>query len=205
MFDINEETMELAFIKVAFIGKASDLGKVFSKDKEKLLLEGEPGEKSSWYGSDVGFIVADGRSSKDLPKFKEAIEAAKSAGLTVCAVLIADEPIDVSAPLLLIKPVDYSCDEEIGEDIYGAVSAVTDIVSSSGLINLDLADVRGLLEGKEKCFFATSTSSGDNAACTAAKQVVNHLSKKHKDAQMAKSVLLYVVGSENNMACFKIA
>lgn len=205
MFDIKEEMMESDLVKVVFIGSASEFSKFLLKEKENLILEGDPSEKSSWYGSDVGFVVADGKFSEDLSKFKTAIEAAKSAGLTVCAVLIADEPIDVSAPLLLMKPVDYASNEEIGEEIYGAVRAVTDIVSSPGLISLDLADVRGLLEGKEKCFFAMSTSFGDNAACTAAEQVVNHLSAKHKEARRAKSILLYVAGSENNISMFEVS
>lgn len=202
MFDTDNETDELAVIKAAFIGKADAYSELFSRGG-KLLLAGEPAEKSSWYGADLAFVVAEG-GEEEISEFKAAIEAAQEAGLLVCAVLVADKPISVSAPLLILNPADYTSSKEIGEEIYGMVKIVNDTIAVPGLVNLDLRDIKALLDGKERCFFAKAIAFGKRATCTAAKQVTESLAVKYADARMSKSVMLNVVGSEENINMFEV-
>jgi len=203
MFDTDNETDELAVIKAAFIGKADAYSEFFSHEG-KLLLAGEPAGKSSWYGADLAFVVAEGGEKEEISRFKAAIEAAQEAGLLVCAVLVADKPISVSAPLLVLNPADYTSSKEIGEEIYGMVKIVNDTIAVPGLVNLDLRDIQALLDGKERCFFAKAIASGKRATCTAAKQVTEHLAVKYADARMSKSVIINVVGSEENINMYEV-
>ena len=203
MFDINNETDELAVVKVAFVGKSDVYSEAFSQTG-KILLEGVPAEKSSWRGADLAFVVADGRDKETVPELNAAIEAAQEAGLLVCAVCVADKPVSVSAPLFVLNPADYAGSQEIGAEIYGMVKMVNDTICIPGLVNLSLADISTLLDGKERCFFAKALAAGEEATRIAAKQVTEKLSAKHAEAKMSKSVMLNVVGSEENISMYEI-
>ena len=84
----------------------------------------------------------------------------------------------------------------------GAVSAIAEVITVPGMINLDYADVRSIMKGAGPAWMSIGMGTGQNRAVDAAK---NALASPLLDVQItgAKGVLFTVCGG-NNMTLFEV-
>jgi cell division protein FtsZ len=75
------------------------------------------------------------------------------------------------------------------------IQGVSDLVTHAGLINVDLADVRTIMEYKGGAVIGKGTGSGDDGLRKAAEQAVHHPLMGSVDLAGAKGVLAHVIGS----------
>ncbi|MGQ9735485.1 MAG: cell division protein FtsZ [Thermaceae bacterium] len=80
--------------------------------------------------------------------------------------------------------------------LYHGVKGITDIINLPGLINVDFADVRALLEGAGQVLLGIGAGRGGNRVEEAARSAVHSPLLDHS-IQGAKRLLLNVVGSED--------
>jgi cell division protein FtsZ len=78
-----------------------------------------------------------------------------------------------------------------------AVWAVTDLVSSSGFINLDFADVRATMSGMGSAVMGTGVASGEDRAERAALSAINSPLLDNNSIAGARSVIVSVAGGQD--------
>jgi len=60
----------------------------------------------------------------------------------------------------------------VDDVLYQAVQGISDLVTISGIVNVDFADVKSIMEGAGSALMGIGTSSGDNRATEAAKRAI---------------------------------
>lgn len=76
------------------------------------------------------------------------------------------------------------------------VQGISDLIAVPGLVNLDFADVKTIMEEKGLAHMGIGRGSGDNRATEAAKQAI-HSPLLETSIEGAKGVLLNITGSDN--------
>jgi cell division protein FtsZ len=76
-----------------------------------------------------------------------------------------------------------------------AVRGISDIVTLPGLINVDFADVRAIMEGKGVALMGTGQASGENRALEAVQRAISSPLLEEASIQGAKALLVNVTGS----------
>jgi len=82
----------------------------------------------------------------------------------------------------------------VDEILSRAVKGVTDLIVNPGLINLDFADVRTVIENSGNALMGAGEASGENRAMMAANSALHHPLLSDIDITGAKNVLLNVTG-----------
>ena len=75
-----------------------------------------------------------------------------------------------------------------------AVRGISDIVTLPGLINVDFADVRTIMEGRGVALMGTGTASGENRALEAVQRAISSPLLEEASIQGAKALLVNVTG-----------
>lgn len=81
--------------------------------------------------------------------------------------------------------------------LYSGVRSITDLMMMPGLINLDFADVRNIMEDKGKAIMGTGEADGDNRAEEAAKQALSNPLLDECSLKGAKGVLINITGGKD--------
>ncbi|MBR1600176.1 MAG: hypothetical protein IJ677_01205, partial [Alphaproteobacteria bacterium] len=81
--------------------------------------------------------------------------------------------------------------------LYSGVRSITDLMMMPGLINLDFADVRNIMEDKGKAIMGTGEASGKGRAKEAAKQALSNPLLDDCTMQGAKGVLINITGGQD--------
>ncbi len=81
--------------------------------------------------------------------------------------------------------------------LYQGVKGVTDLMVRPGLINLDFADVRSVMDEMGKAMMGTGESSGDNRAVEAAEKAIANPLLDEISLKGAKGVLINITGSHD--------
>jgi cell division protein FtsZ len=76
-----------------------------------------------------------------------------------------------------------------------AVRGISDIVTVPGLINVDFADVRAIMQGKGVALIGTGQASGENRALEAVQRAISSPLLEEASIQGAKALLVNVTGS----------
>jgi cell division protein FtsZ len=76
-----------------------------------------------------------------------------------------------------------------------AVRGISDIVTLPGLINVDFADVRAIMEGKGIALMGTGQACGENRALEAVQRAISSPLLEEASIQGAKALLVNVTGS----------
>ncbi|MFY9557059.1 MAG: cell division protein FtsZ [Blastocatellia bacterium] len=76
-----------------------------------------------------------------------------------------------------------------------AVRGISDIVTLPGLINVDFADVRAIMESKGVALMGTGLASGENRALEAVQRAISSPLLEEASIQGAKALLVNVTGS----------
>jgi len=83
------------------------------------------------------------------------------------------------------------------EVLYEATRGIADIITVEGLINVDFADVRAVMNQSGEALMGCGIASGENRAIEAAQKAISSPLLEGVSIKGAKSVLLNVTGSSN--------
>ena len=75
-----------------------------------------------------------------------------------------------------------------------AVQGISDLINQPGIINLDFADVKTIMQGMGVALMGSGTASGENRAIEAAQRAISSPLLEDANIQGAKGVLLNIVG-----------
>src|SRR5207248_2224868 len=75
-----------------------------------------------------------------------------------------------------------------------AVQGISDLITVPGLINLDFADVRAIMEGMGMALMGAGRASGENRAINATQQAISSPLLEEASIQGAKGVLINITG-----------
>ncbi|MCP4393722.1 MAG: cell division protein FtsZ [Alphaproteobacteria bacterium] len=78
--------------------------------------------------------------------------------------------------------------------LHSGVRSVTDLIMMPGLINLDFADVRAVMENMGKAMMGTGEAEGDNRAVDAAERAISNPLLDDTSMAGAKAVLINIAG-----------
>lgn len=92
----------------------------------------------------------------------------------------------------------WTCDKILRE----AVQGISDLIFSPGIINVDLADIRGILKNSGNALFGQAIAKGENRAIKAANQAI-HSPLVDFPIDKAKGVLLNIAGGDD-LSLFEI-
>ncbi len=78
--------------------------------------------------------------------------------------------------------------------LYAGVRSITDLMMMPGLINLDFADIKSIMEDKGKAIMGTGEAEGEDRAVKAAEQALSNPLLDDCSMQGAKGVLINITG-----------
>lgn len=81
--------------------------------------------------------------------------------------------------------------------LYSGVRSITDLMMMPGLINLDFADVKNIMQDKGKAIMGTGEAEGENRAQEAAKQALSNPLLDDCTMHGAKGVLINITGGDD--------
>ena len=76
------------------------------------------------------------------------------------------------------------------------IQGISDLITLDGIVNLDFADVRTVMENKGKAVMGTGRASGDKRARRAAERAIHSPLLSDCNIRGARGILMNVVGSE---------
>ena len=88
--------------------------------------------------------------------------------------------------------------------LYSGVRSITDLMMMPGLINLDFADIKSIMEDKGKAIMGTGEAEGENRASIAAEQALSNPLLDDCSMKGAKGVLINITGG-NDITLMEIA
>lgn len=97
-----------------------------------------------------------------------------------------------------VEDAFWECDRILREAIQG----ISDLIFSPGIINVDLADIRGILKNSGEALFGQAKAKGENRAITAANEAI-HSPLVDFPISKAKGILLNIAGGED-LSLFEI-
>jgi len=87
---------------------------------------------------------------------------------------------------------------KIADDVlYQATKGISDLISVHGLVNLDFADVRTIMNGMGDALMGTGTAEGENRAATAADNAIHSPLLDDISIVGAKGILINITGGED--------
>lgn len=87
--------------------------------------------------------------------------------------------------------------------LYAGIRSITDLMMMPGLINLDFADVKFIMEDKGKAIMGTGEAEGEDRAVKAAEQALSNPLLDDCSVHGAKGVLINITGG-NDITLFEI-
>jgi cell division protein FtsZ len=91
----------------------------------------------------------------------------------------------------------FTAFDKPNEVLYEATRGIADIITVEGLINVDFADVRAVMNQSGEALMGCGIASGENRAVEAAQKAISSPLLEGINIKGAKSVLLNVTGSNN--------
>jgi cell division protein FtsZ len=83
---------------------------------------------------------------------------------------------------------------KVDEVLVNAVAGITDLISVPGLVNVDFADVRTIMQQSGRALMGTGRASGDNRATEAARQAISSPLLEDVSIEGATGVLINITG-----------
>ncbi|GAB6282091.1 MAG: cell division protein FtsZ [Ignavibacterium sp.] len=91
----------------------------------------------------------------------------------------------------------FSAFDKPNEVLYEATRGIADIITVSGLVNVDFADVRTIMNQSGVAIIGCGIASGENRAIEAAQKAISSPLLDGMSIKGAKSILLNITGSNN--------
>ena len=139
--------------------------------------------------TDLIFIVDD----KNLKRISDLTKDSKA---LVIAIIEDEEKIsDVDAPTFFVVKNKLNRKK--------IIRAISDLIATPNLVNLDFDDVKDIFEGAGKSYFAISEATGKNAIVEAIKIAINSHTFE-KNIQNAQKFLLNITGSTDSLSMMEV-
>ena len=103
-------------------------------------------------------------------------------------------PLLSFAPLANLGQTFTDAFEMADRVLYSGVSSITDLIVKEGLINLDFADVRSIMQGMGPAIMGTGTSAGVDRARAAAEAALANPMFSGTSIAGARSILISISG-----------
>jgi cell division protein FtsZ len=87
--------------------------------------------------------------------------------------------------------------------LHSGVRSITDLITIPGLINLDFADIRTVMQGMGKAMMGTGEGEGENRAIKAAESAISNPLLDNSSMKGAKGVLINITGG-NDMTLHEV-
>ena len=84
--------------------------------------------------------------------------------------------------------------------LYEGVRNITDLIMKPGLINLDFADIRTVMEGQGRTIIGTSVQSGEDRALKAVKAALLNPLLSNESISGARGILVNITGNADNLS-----
>jgi cell division protein FtsZ len=81
--------------------------------------------------------------------------------------------------------------------LYSGIACIVDLIVKDGLINLDFADVKAIMQGMGSAMMGTGEAAGDNRATLAAEQAISNPLLDDISLRGAKGLLISIIGGPN--------
>jgi cell division protein FtsZ len=78
-----------------------------------------------------------------------------------------------------------------------AVQGISDLITVPGIVNLDFADVKSVMENMGMALMGTGTASGEHRAVEAAQRAISNPLLEEQSIQGARAILINVTGGED--------
>lgn len=78
-----------------------------------------------------------------------------------------------------------------------AVQSISDLITLNGIVNVDFADVKTIMEGKGDALMGTGIGTGDNRAVNAAVEAINNPLLEDSNIEGANRILINITGNED--------
>ncbi|RKY95866.1 MAG: cell division protein FtsZ [Candidatus Hydrothermota bacterium] len=131
-----------------------------------------------------------------IPRIKKAEEGLRNLRDKVDTLLVIpnDRIIEISEKELPIKEAFAMADEVL----YQAVKGIISIINQKGIINIDFADIRTIMqEGKGEAIMGTGMGSGEDRAKEAAREAIFSPLLDGVSIQGAKGIVTFITGGES--------
>jgi cell division protein FtsZ len=89
------------------------------------------------------------------------------------------------------------------EVLYSGVACITDLMVKEGLINLDFADVRSIMQGMGRAMMGTGEASGEKRALNAAEQAIANPLLDETTMKGARGLLISITGG-NDLTLYEV-
>jgi cell division protein FtsZ len=89
------------------------------------------------------------------------------------------------------------------EVLHAGVKSITDLITKSGLINLDFADIHAVMNEKGKAMMGTGEAEGENRAVKASEAAISNPLLDHSSMKGARGVLINITGGMD-MTLFEV-
>ena len=83
------------------------------------------------------------------------------------------------------------------EVLYQAVRGISDVITVTGLVNVDFADIRSIMSGMGQAIMGSGTASGENRGEDAARMAVSSPLLEEISISGARGVLINITGSSD--------
>ena len=91
------------------------------------------------------------------------------------------------------------------EILYNATRGISDIITHPGLVNVDFADVRAVMEGMGEALMGTGVATGSNRAQEATQNALNSPLLDGLSIKGAQGVLVNITGNEDSVTLHEIS
>lgn len=177
-------------------------------------------------GADMLFVIADARIRPDNPVAAGLIQAARAVDLIFLLSISPvpdkgeqpDEDQHILLPwansqfvingreLLALSAGRHRCAVELGHQLaFDIIANIAELITGKGLVGVDLADIHYVTRNKGRSTVGTGVACGENRACEATMEAVNHPLLGERHLQSASGVLVVVrVGFDLSIREFNI-
>ena len=87
--------------------------------------------------------------------------------------------------------------------LYSGIACIVDLIIKDGLINLDFADVKAVMEGMGPAMMGTGEGTGENRATIAAEQAISNPLLDEISLRGARGLLVSIIG-DRNLTLFEV-
>ena len=87
--------------------------------------------------------------------------------------------------------------------LYSGIACIVDLIIKDGLINLDFADVKAVMEGMGPAMMGTGEGAGENRATIAAEQAISNPLLDEISLRGARGLLVSIIG-DRNLTLFEV-
>lgn len=191
-------------LKVVCIGNTGTiLEKYLTLDKMPILAN-SPIESTFWNETDVVFIVTNDNEADSWENLKKEIRSAREHNVITFPIFISESQLDASDNIMVVNPKKFSGNIELYTYIGECINSIKSFILPSGLVDLDLEDIRSLFTGDGNLAFVYYQYKANENKCIATQKAVDKFTRLDAKPHSIKFMILNITGSEEKLNMFEV-